>query len=298
MQNVIFHLVLTNQCNKRCEYCDLDFKNNIISKNDIDLFIKYINTSVDKFWEIRINFFWWEPLLEFETIEYVLENIKSKNVLYSIWTNWILLTQEKYYILKQYTVEINYSIDTETFTSILQQDYLDFSDSNFYINFILNPNTIDYSFPILEIIHELWIKNINILPVYATIDWNKNSLILLNKIINILWDKKNMNINGLSYYERPTSDIEYIIETNGNIYQDIHTHLWFLKQYEIIPQEMKVMIEKGSYIGSLETISKDLLEIQFCKLKYLYKISLEIPRKQWFQRNFIIIDKILQKLKN
>jgi len=52
----------------------------------------------------------------------------------------------------------------------------------------------------------------------------------------------------LSYYERPTSDVEYIIETNGNIYQDIHTHLWFIKQYEIIPQETRDNIEKESYI--------------------------------------------------
>mgnify|MGYP000188630287 FL=1 len=49
MQNVIFHLVLTNQCNKRCEYCDLNFSNNYIAEENIDLFIEYINNNSHKY---------------------------------------------------------------------------------------------------------------------------------------------------------------------------------------------------------------------------------------------------------
>jgi len=93
--------------------------------------------------------------LEFDQIKYILENSNNNNIIYSIGTNGILLTQDKYKLLKEYKVEINYSIDTETFSSILKQDYIDFSDKNFHVNFILNPNTIEYSFSILDIIHEL-----------------------------------------------------------------------------------------------------------------------------------------------
>jgi MoaA/NifB/PqqE/SkfB family radical SAM enzyme len=297
MQNIIFHLVLTNQCNKRCEYCDLNFSDAILSKNNIIKFIDYINNNAYKYWEIRINFFWGEPLLEFQNIEYILKNITEKNVLYSIGTNGLLLDESKYKTLCEYDVEINYSIDTQTYNSLLKQDYIDTNKKNFYINFILNPNTIDLSFWILKKIIDRGVKYINLLPVYATLNWNKESLIKLQQIVNISKVEWNIIVKGLSYYDKPTSDVEYVIETNGNIYQDIHTHLWFLKQYENISVDIKKDIENQTLIWTLENCESNLNEIQFCVLINLYKMSLEIPKKLNFQQNFTLIDKILQTLK-
>lgn len=297
MQNVIFHLVLTNQCNKRCEYCDLNFSNNYIAEENIDLFIEYINNNSHKYWEIRINFFWWEPLLKFNIIKKILNNIKAKNIKYSIWTNGILLTQDIYKILSNYNVEINYSIDTETYSSLLKQKYIDVTTDNFNINFIINPNTISLSEFVFQSMYDKGVKNINILPIYATINWDKSTLIKFNNFIDIVNKYKNISLYGLSYYERPTSDIEYLLETNWNIYQDIHTHLWFLKQYESIPKNIRDEIEKESYIWTIKDIEENLREIQFCKLQKLYKMSLEIAKNLWFQINFMLIDKILKKLK-
>lgn len=297
MQNIIFHLVLTNQCNKRCEYCDLNFSDRILSETNINYFIEFINDNAHKFWEIRVNFFGGEPLLQFKNIEYILEKISAKNILYSIWTNWILLDEKKYKILNKNNVEINYSIDTETYTSLLKQDYIDVRRKNFYINFILNPNTIDLSFWIFKKMINRGVKSINFLPVYATINWDKVSLIKLQQIVNTSKQEKNIYMKGLSYYDKPTSDIEYVIETNGNIYQDIHTHLWFLKQYANISEDIKNHIELHTLVWTLKNCQSDLNEIQFCVLANLYKISLEIPKKLNFQKNFTLIDKILQTLK-
>jgi hypothetical protein len=88
-----------------------------------------------------------------------------------------------------------------------------------------------------------------------------------------------------------------LLETNWNIYQDIHTHLWFLKQYESVPKNIRDEIEKESYIWTIKDIEKKLIELQFCKLQKLYKMSLDIAKKLWFQINFMLIDKILKKLK-
>ena len=297
MQNVIFHLVLTNQCNKRCEYCDLNFSNNYISENNIEAFIDYINKNSHKYWEIRINFFWWEPLLKFDSILKILNKIQAINIKYSIWTNGILLTQDIYKILNTHNVEINYSIDTETYSSLLEQKYIDVTKDNFNINFIVNPNTIDLSQAIFQSMLDRGITNINILPIYATINWNKTTLIKFNIFIQKIKTYKNIYLHWLSYYEKPTSDIEFLLETNWNIYQDIHTHLWFLKQYDTVPKNIRNEIEKESYIWIIKDIEEDLKEIQFCKLKKLYKMSLEIAIKLWFQVNFMLIDRILKILK-
>lgn len=298
MQNIIFHIILTNQCNKRCEYCDLDFSNNTISYENIDIFIDYINKKHRNFWEIRINFFGWEPMLEFEKIQYIIEKISVKNIFYSIGTNGVLFWVDKYLFLKNNHVEIQYSIDSQTYYTLLEQKYIDVEDENFSVNFILNPNDIEKSFEIFDLIAQRWVKKIYILPVYATILWTKYSLVLLHKFIEHINDFHQIEKKGLSYYDEPTSDREYIIETNWSVYQDIHTHLWFLKQYDNIDHTIKQEIADNSYICKIDTIDENIWEIMFCKLQKLYKMSLEIAKNQGFQKSFTLIDKILHNIKN
>jgi sulfatase maturation enzyme AslB (radical SAM superfamily) len=54
MENILIELILTNNCNKRCEYCDLDFKNKSLSFMDLDLFINFIKNNKANY---TINFF-------------------------------------------------------------------------------------------------------------------------------------------------------------------------------------------------------------------------------------------------
>ena len=297
-KNIIFHLIMTNQCNKRCDYCDLNFDNNVFSYTDLDNFIEFINKNYNDFNEIRVNFFWGEPLLEFQRIEHVLHSIKAKNIFYSLVTNGILLTENKYLFLKKFNTEINYSIDTETYSSIFKHTYIDFQDKNFVVNFIMNPKTIHQSSKIFLMLEQLQIKNINILPVYITIWWEKSSLLDLNIFIEQIKNKTHINLQGLSYYEKPTSDIEYIIENNWKIYTDVHTHLWFIKQYDIISHTLKNTIEMISYLWNIKSIvdiinESDKISI---KIKDIYRLSLQIPKYQNCETEFKIINKILFKL--
>ena len=39
MKNILIEVIINNQCNKRCQYCDLDFKNKSLSKENIDDFL-------------------------------------------------------------------------------------------------------------------------------------------------------------------------------------------------------------------------------------------------------------------
>jgi hypothetical protein len=125
-----------------------------------------------------------------------------------------LLTQDIYEVLNTYNVEINYSIDTETYFSLLDQKYIDVTANNFNINFIVNPNTIDLSEFVFQSIYDRGVKNINILPIYATIHWDHTTLIKLNIFIVNVSKYENISLYGLSYYEKPTSDIEFLLETN------------------------------------------------------------------------------------
>jgi sulfatase maturation enzyme AslB (radical SAM superfamily) len=54
MKKILIELILTNSCNKRCEYCDLDFKTKSFSFNDLDLFINFLKNNKA---EYTINFF-------------------------------------------------------------------------------------------------------------------------------------------------------------------------------------------------------------------------------------------------
>jgi sulfatase maturation enzyme AslB (radical SAM superfamily) len=54
--------------------------------------------------EYTINFFGWEPLLEFMKLKYFLENAKKYINKFTIWTNGILLDKEKLDFFKKNNV--------------------------------------------------------------------------------------------------------------------------------------------------------------------------------------------------
>lgn len=291
--NILIELVISNQCNKRCKYCDLNFSNNFQTKESIDIFIRFLKNNLENN-NFLINFFWWEPLLKFDLIKYFLKNTKNySNINYSIWTNWLLLSEEKYEILKKYNVEIYFSIDTETYNHIFQKKFL-LNYEKLKINFILNPNTIDFSFYIFEKLTDFWFKNFNIIPVYLTINWDLESLKKLKKFVDFSKKFKNLNLEYFSYYQKPTSDIQFILDTNLWFYKDIHTHLWFLKQFSNFSLELKNEIEEFSKITNLtENIEiKELLKHN--NFSEIFKKSIIFPRKLWFEKNLKIIDKIIK----
>jgi MoaA/NifB/PqqE/SkfB family radical SAM enzyme len=56
-KKLLIEIVMTNQCNKRCPYCKLDFKNKSISKENIDAFIMFLKENSQKVEYFLINFF-------------------------------------------------------------------------------------------------------------------------------------------------------------------------------------------------------------------------------------------------
>ncbi len=295
MKNILFELVITNQCNKRCKYCDLDFKNNTISNEVLDSFIDLLIKNESSNISFLINFFWWEALLEYNKIVYFIERTKNiENIRYSIWTNWILLDKDKFNYLSEYNVEIYLSIDTESLNKDFLKKYL-LNYNKLIINFILNPNTIDKSYNLFKKLYHFGFRNFNIIPVFSTIRWNLKSFIKLKRLKKYILKFFGSDILFYSYFQKPTSDIQFVIDTNWNLYRDMHTHLWIIKQLSNLDNNIKYDIEKFSFIWNFNmNINFDFIlnNYQYCDL---IKKSWKLPKKLGFYKDFKILDSILNE---
>ena len=119
-------LNLTEQCNLRCKYCYLDFQNNVlevgVGKNIIDFYLE--QDGKDK----TLSFFWWEPLLEFQLLEILVEyaHIKAqklgKNLTFKIATNGILFSEKILLFLKKYDFRIHISLNGEQKSNDITRD--------------------------------------------------------------------------------------------------------------------------------------------------------------------------------
>lgn len=250
-QKVLIEYVLTNQCNKRCPYCDLDFHDSQVDTAHENAFLEFLernNYLVDRW---LINFFGWEPLLQFDYITSFLQRTSFlKNIEFSLWTNGLLLGREQFNILASHNVEIYMSVDTQTYLHVLKKDFF-VSYKKQKINFIINPETIDTSFFIYKKLYDFWYKNFNIIPVYATIKWNDATLWKLEKFVTFVKLFSDANNYFFSFYEPPTIDSQFILETNGNLYRDLHTHFWFLKQFSIVNKNIKKEIELLTFLNNI-----------------------------------------------
>lgn len=205
----------------------------------LDFFALYLKNNVQHVNRFLINFFWWEPLLEFENIQYFIQQIgKERKIQYSLWTNGLLLNKERFLYLKSCDVELYLSVDTETYVHVFKKDYL-LDYKKLKINFILNPKTLEKSFVIFTKLVEKWFKNFNIIPVYATLNWNLEEFQKLEKFVAFVKKIPNIDSYFFSFYEDATSDIQFVLDTNGILYKDIHTHFWFLKQYSFVSDNIK-----------------------------------------------------------
>ena len=83
-QKVLIELIINNQCNKRCEYCDLDFRNKSFRKEDLDVFISFLQDNCGEVEYFYINFFGGEPLLSYDEIRYFVSHVGIENIKYSI----------------------------------------------------------------------------------------------------------------------------------------------------------------------------------------------------------------------
>lgn len=253
-KNALIELIVTNQCNKRCEYCDLDFVSDYQLEENLMAFSDLLSKSQKDVWDLTINFFWWEPLLGFSLIEkFIAMNCDIQDISYSLGTNGLMLDEQKFSFLASHNVKIHFSIDTETFDHIFTKDFLA-NYPKLIINFILNPRTIKQSFPIFKQLVEAGFTKFNIIPVYFTIDWSVEQLKELKKFVEFTKMFKKLDIYFFSFYEDVTADAEFILDTNGKMYKDIHSHFWFLKQYSMVSDSLKDYIEDYTYVNHISEI--------------------------------------------
>jgi hypothetical protein len=161
------------------------------------------------------------------------------------------------------------------------------------LNFILNPETILKSFKLFDNIIYLWFKNINIMPVLSTINWKINSLKLLNKFIkekvNVL---KNYNINKYSYFNWISSDKQFILDTDGILYQDLDSLLWIQKQYKSTSINLSRKINEKTKIGKIDELNMYKVLKKY-NISNIVKLVFDLPKEQNNIQQYEILKKIL-----
>ncbi len=293
MQNVLIELILTNQCNKRCEYCDLDFKNKSLSFDDLDLFSNFLKLNPANY---TINFFWWEPLLEYKKLKYFVENSKNYVNNFTIWTNWVFLDKEKLEFFQENNIFIYLSVDNITTGNDLNFEVLkDYTDI-ININFINDPDYLDNSVKTFNKILNFWFSKISFMPVYSTKKRDKVNLYKLKTLYDYFSSFDNLELNSFWYFNWVTWDIQFILDTNLFFYSDLDSLLWLQKQYKNIDKALYSEINTKTKLISLNDKNLNLEKLlDLHNIKDVLILVFEIPKKTWDILSYKIIDKILKK---
>lgn len=288
---ILLEIIITNQCNKRCNYCDLNFRNDYISKDSIRWFYNKYKEEEDKIKSLYINFFWGEPLLDFDLIAYSTNLFKNiKNIRFSLWTNWILLDADKLKFCKENNIEINLSIDFDNIDFFLDNTLINQYLDIIYVNFIIQPKKIFLLKEKLIKLLKIWFIWFNIMPVYTSQKWNIEELYELNNIYNTLKNKNfNKNIYFFRYFNWIKSEVQFILDTNWILYNDIDSLLWLQKQYKIIPNKLKLLIDNITNNWNINNNFKLSNVIDKYDDEILKKVILSIPK---ITKNSVINDKI------
>ena len=65
----------TEQCNFRCQYCYESFKFGKMSLEMQDAIINFVRKNIYKYTEVHLDWYGGEPLLAFDVIQYISENV-------------------------------------------------------------------------------------------------------------------------------------------------------------------------------------------------------------------------------
>jgi len=293
MEKILIELILTNLCNKKCEYCDLNFQSKSFSFNDLDLFIIFLKNNTA---EYTINFFWWEPLLEFEKMKYFIDRSKEYIYKYSLGTNWLLLNKKKLEYFKKNNIFIYLSIDNISMWNDLNLWLISRYSEIININFINDPDYLHNSIIVYKKIISFWFKNISFMPVFNTKKWHKKKLFKLYDIYkyikkNILWIK----LKTFSYFNWVSIEKQFILDTNLYFYSDLDSLLWLQKQYKNLESNLLDEITISTRLLSLKDKNLNLiLLLNWYNIKKILKLIFKIPKKMWLIIEYKIIENILK----
>lgn len=239
-----FKIILntTSNCNYNCSYCNVirDKKKLWIKQlEEIVVFVKKNHQFINWF-----KFFWWEPLLSFEHIKYIIDNTKDL-----IWNKFETVTNtsilnnniweyfSKYFERIFFSINNEYTFDYEKVFNFIKKFKL---KDKTYFNLIITPGNEKEALKQFEKLYNNWIKNFNILPVYLTKAWESKDLLSLSKIMKKILDKsiidKSINLFWFQQNEWYQSSLVrkgIFIDIDWKIYYSdiVTTHLWsYLKK--------------------------------------------------------------------
>lgn len=190
---------LTSQCNIRCEYCYVDFKND---KLDFSLAKNIVDYLVLKEWNEKIiSFFGGEPMLEFENLKNIVEYAKkkfeekNKQISFKVATNFLLMNEEKMNFLRENNFEIHISMNGNIENNNKMRDnsterllknfekFLSFEEKkNIVILLAFSNFEIKNLKENIEFIFNLWFQKINLEMIFGKkYNWQKTDFLALQE---------------------------------------------------------------------------------------------------------------------
>jgi len=234
---IILHI--TTSCNYNCSYCDVIKDGKKIKSGDRDYIIDFIKKNYKNIWSFK--FFWWEPLLVFENIQYIIDNSQGEidYDFFEIVTNTSLIKKLHLEYFNKNLKTLYFSVDNE---NIFRDDlFLNIInnypklENKIYINLIVDPKKIKESKKVFDELYKLWFYGYNLLPIYFTKAWSKQELqdlaVFIKYILELSVKDSKLRmywfING-EWRESKLSYNSLFIDTDKNIYYSdmVSTFIW------------------------------------------------------------------------
>lgn len=304
-KKITIDLIMVNICNKRCDYCCIKFNGGILHIQDIDYIIDYLDKHKDAYESCTINFFWWEPLLNYKWIVHFIEKNKNPKISYTIWTNWLLLNKEKLDFLKKHDVKmyLSFHADREnSYVRLLEKSYLK-EYKNIEINLIVSPINLQECYQKIDKVIAFWFKKINIIPIMLTIKWTIESLKELSAFIAYVdttywdnWSYPDIMISKFSFFDWIIQEKTFVIDYNLDIYQDSSDELYIWKQFDQLGKEISDEIQKKTLLGNIKSDTINLSDIiEKHSVKEIFRLIYKLPKKMWYVKDYYLIYMIMNK---
>jgi len=244
-------LVINEDCNLNCSYCNVVKTSKELSRVDIVKSFTYFFRFFHKSKSYNIFFIWWESLLSWKNLMFSILflrkfEIKSgRQITIQLPTNWTLLSEEKCEFFRRYNVKVSVSIDSLksvyhhrdfsgniglTSVSIITRkiDLIRKYEDVFRVKMVVIPEMLESMISNFKDILEQGIKFINIQPAHGVYWSDENIDIYISKVTQIKSDIAHHDECGSSTLKNTDSetykmkkcakgDSEICIDGYGNI---------------------------------------------------------------------------------
>lgn len=272
----ILRLHLSTNCNLSCSYC---YEDKTIPKNDISLkdFKKILEITKDVKID-KLYLYWWEPLLNKDIIDYLIELKKLPENIFSLWmtTNWTLLTKKIVNYLESINSKVNISVDSIkpkhninrffkktkkwSFDIILKNLSHIKKKDNFTFTSTLSTNNYDSILEYIIYFRKLGFKRFSFNFLYED-NWDRYHFENLYKIV-IMW-KKIWLLKKENFYNELNYD-NYL-----SCFEHMKKYLSITPKLEIIP--CGYWWAKNVYKNKLFDLPKTVFSKDFDYFEYLDK---------------------------